>query len=74
MMIVKCHKTFEVYTICYGGQGFRDDIHTLDVFETREEAETYVENWLANHPHSWLDIKICEHLEELGSQSPILPY
>jgi len=67
-MIVKCHKTFEVYTICYGGQGFCDDIHTLDVFETREEAETYVENWLATHPNSWLDVKIRECLEELGDE------
>ena len=65
-MIVKCHKTFEVYTICYGGQGFRDDICTLDTFETREEAETYIENWLATHTHDWVDIKIREHLREIG--------
>jgi len=67
-MIVKCHKTFEVYGICYGGQGFCDDINTLDTFETRKEAEIYAKNWLASHPRSLIHIKIREHLEELDNE------
>lgn len=65
-MIVKCHKTFEVCCIIYGGQGFRDEIKVLGTFETRAEAEDFIEE-KCNGKGYWTDFKIRERLRELGS-------
>lgn len=62
-MIIKCHKTFVVYSICYGGQGFQDDINELGEFETKREAEKYIKE--LNNKNPWIDIKIREVIEEL---------
>lgn len=62
-MYVTVHVTYDVETICYGGQGFRDDINLIDSFETIDEARACAAKWKEANPNAvWVDVRISENV------------
>ena len=51
---------FHVELIFYGGQGFRDEITDLGVFDTYGEAYKFKQNWIQEHGEPYGEIKIVK--------------
>jgi len=62
-MYITVHVTYDVETICYGGQGFKDDIHLIGSFETVEEARACAAKWKETNPNAiGVDVRIFENV------------
>lgn len=62
-MYVTVHVTYDVETICYGGQGFKDDVNLIGSFETIDEARAFATKWKGTHPKAvWVDVCISENV------------
>jgi len=61
-MKIEVEILFHVKLIVYGGQGFRDEITDLDVFETYGEAYKFKQNWIQEHGCPYGEIKIVKEI------------
>ena len=62
-MFIIVHVTYDVETVCYGGQGFKDDIRLIGRFETIEEARACATKWKETNPNAiWTDVRISENV------------
>lgn len=64
-MYCKAHVTYEVEEYEYVGQGFATRKH-IATFETKAEAECCTFQWKEDHPGSWAELRIIEHINLLG--------
>lgn len=65
-MYCKAHVTYEVEEYEYGGQGFASTRKHIATFETKTEAECCALQWREDHPGSWAEPRIIEHINLLG--------
>lgn len=61
-MKIEVEVLFHVKLIFYGGQGFRNTIKDLGVFETYGEAYKFKQDWIQKHGDLYDEIKIVKEI------------
>lgn len=61
-MKIEVEVLFHVKLIIWGGQGFRDEVRDLGVFETYEEAYKFRQDWIQEHGDPYGEIKIVKEI------------